>query len=99
VELFVRHASLVRPLGDGGKMRLAADFAQMELAVAPLCRKVTDLGKPYRMLRAFRYVVGAILLINMEHFKQIYLPYSNFVTHPRLAIDWYAFFSCSMLSE
>lgn len=29
--------------------------AQMELAVAPLCRRVSDLGKPYRMLRSFRY--------------------------------------------
>ncbi len=36
-------------------MRLAADFAQMELAVAPFCRKVADLGKSYRLLRAFRY--------------------------------------------
>uniref|UniRef100_A0A672YET4 Conserved oligomeric Golgi complex subunit 5 n=1 Tax=Sphaeramia orbicularis TaxID=375764 RepID=A0A672YET4_9TELE len=54
IELFVRHASLLRPLGEGGKMRLAADFAQMEMAVAPLCRRVSDLGKPYRMLRSFR---------------------------------------------
>ncbi|XP_019955516.2 conserved oligomeric Golgi complex subunit 5 [Paralichthys olivaceus] len=54
IELFLRHASLLRPLGEGGKMRLAADFAQMELAVAPLCRRVSDLGKPYRMLRSFR---------------------------------------------
>ena len=54
VDLFVRHASLIRPLGEGGKMRLAADFAQMELAVAPLTRKVSDLGKSYRLLRAFR---------------------------------------------
>ncbi|XP_029969125.1 conserved oligomeric Golgi complex subunit 5 isoform X2 [Salarias fasciatus] len=54
VQLFVRHASLLRPLGDGGKMRLAADFAQMEMAVAPLCRRVSDLGKSYRMLRSFR---------------------------------------------
>uniref|UniRef100_A0A8C9Z184 Conserved oligomeric Golgi complex subunit 5 n=1 Tax=Sander lucioperca TaxID=283035 RepID=A0A8C9Z184_SANLU len=54
IELFVRHTSLLRPLGEGGKMRLAADFAQMELAVAPLCRRVSDLGKPYRMLRSFR---------------------------------------------
>ena len=54
IELFVRHASLIRPLGEGGKMRLAADFAQMELAVAPLSRKVSDLGKAYRLLRAFR---------------------------------------------
>lgn len=54
IGLFVRHASLLRPLGEGGKMRLAADFAQMELAVAPLCRRVSDLGRPYRMLRSFR---------------------------------------------
>ncbi|XP_053718104.1 conserved oligomeric Golgi complex subunit 5 isoform X2 [Synchiropus splendidus] len=54
IELFVRHASLLRPLGEGGKMRLAADFAQMEMAVAPMCRRVSDLGKPYRMLRSFR---------------------------------------------
>ncbi|KAM9704884.1 conserved oligomeric Golgi complex subunit 5 isoform 2-T2 [Menidia menidia] len=54
IQLFLRHASLLRPLGEGGKMRLAADFAQMELAVAPLCRRVSDLGKPYRMLRSFR---------------------------------------------
>ncbi|CAK6977030.1 LOW QUALITY PROTEIN: conserved oligomeric Golgi complex subunit 5 [Scomber scombrus] len=54
IELFIRHASLLRPLGEGGKMRLAADFAQMEMAVAPLCRRVSDLGKPYRMLRSFR---------------------------------------------
>uniref|UniRef100_A0A7N9AKN6 Conserved oligomeric Golgi complex subunit 5 n=1 Tax=Mastacembelus armatus TaxID=205130 RepID=A0A7N9AKN6_9TELE len=54
IELFIRHASLLRPLREGGKMRLAADFAQMEMAVAPLCRRVSDLGKPYRMLRSFR---------------------------------------------
>ena len=29
IALFVRHASLLRPLGEGGKMRLAADFAQV----------------------------------------------------------------------
>ncbi|KAM6986870.1 conserved oligomeric Golgi complex subunit 5 [Aplochiton taeniatus] len=54
ITLFIRHASLLRPLGEGGKMRLAADFAQMELAVGPLCRRVSELGKPYRLLRSFR---------------------------------------------
>ena len=29
LDLFVRHSSLLRPLGDGGKMKLAADFAQV----------------------------------------------------------------------
>ncbi|KAG1656205.1 Conserved oligomeric Golgi complex subunit 5 [Nymphon striatum] len=54
IDLFVQHASLVRPLGDGGKMRLAADFAQMEMAITPVCNRVGDLGKSYRMLRSFR---------------------------------------------
>uniref|UniRef100_A0A671T5M7 Conserved oligomeric Golgi complex subunit 5 n=1 Tax=Sinocyclocheilus anshuiensis TaxID=1608454 RepID=A0A671T5M7_9TELE len=54
ITLFIRHTSLLRPLGEGGKMRLAADFAQMELAMAPLCRRVSDLGKAYRLLRSFR---------------------------------------------
>ncbi|XP_046728668.1 conserved oligomeric Golgi complex subunit 5 [Silurus meridionalis] len=54
ITLFVRHACLLRPLSEGGKMRLAADFAQMELAVAPLCRRISDLGKAYRLLRSFR---------------------------------------------
>ncbi|XP_059181753.1 conserved oligomeric Golgi complex subunit 5 [Centropristis striata] len=54
IELFIRHTSLLRPLGEGGKMRLAADFAQMEMAVGPLCKRVSDLGKSYKMLRSFR---------------------------------------------
>ncbi|XP_048741093.2 conserved oligomeric Golgi complex subunit 5-like isoform X2 [Ostrea edulis] len=54
IALFVRHASLIRPLGEGGKMRLAADFAQMELAISPFCRKVSDLGNHYKLLRAFK---------------------------------------------
>lgn len=33
IELFVRHSSLLRPLGEGGKMRLAADFAQVSRRV------------------------------------------------------------------
>lgn len=32
IELFIRHASLLRPLGEGGKMRLAADFAQVRVS-------------------------------------------------------------------
>lgn len=29
IEIFIRNASLIRPLGEAGKMRLAADFAQV----------------------------------------------------------------------
>ncbi|PWA22168.1 hypothetical protein CCH79_00019332 [Gambusia affinis] len=70
IELFLRHASLLRPLGEGGKMRLAADFAQMEMAVAPLCRRVSDLGKPYRMLRSFRSVPSDCKLLPYLYNKE-----------------------------
>lgn len=63
LELFVRHASLLRPIGEGGKMRLAADFAQIELAVSPLCGRTSELGRPYRMVRAFR----PLLFLTTEH--------------------------------
>ncbi|NXC72274.1 COG5 protein, partial [Anhinga anhinga] len=78
IELFIRNASLIRPLGEGGKMRLAADFAQMELAVAPLCRRVSDLGKSYRQLRSFR----PLLFQTSEHIASSpalgeVIPFSN----------------------
>jgi hypothetical protein len=53
VLLFVRHASLIRPLKEAGKLRLAADMAQLEFAIAPLM-SVKELGYPYKALRAFR---------------------------------------------
>lgn len=31
IEMFVRHASLVRPIGEEGKARLSVDFAQVRL--------------------------------------------------------------------
>uniref|UniRef100_UPI00359007C5 conserved oligomeric Golgi complex subunit 5 n=1 Tax=Myxine glutinosa TaxID=7769 RepID=UPI00359007C5 len=54
LDLFVRLACLICPLSEAGKLRLAADCAQMELAIVPYCPRLSDLGRPYRMLRAFR---------------------------------------------
>lgn len=54
IDLFIRHASLLRPIGEGGKLKLAADMAQIEFAVGPLCHKVSDLGRSYKLLRSFR---------------------------------------------
>ncbi|XP_015592291.1 conserved oligomeric Golgi complex subunit 5 isoform X2 [Cephus cinctus] len=57
IELFVRHACLLRPLTDYGRAKLIADFIQMEVAVTPLCRG-GQLGlseqQQYRTLRALR---------------------------------------------
>jgi hypothetical protein len=54
IDLFMRHTTLIRPLDNKGKLRLAADYAQLEMALGPLCQKLGDLGKPYRALRAFK---------------------------------------------
>lgn len=57
IELFVRHACLLRPLTDYGRAKLIADFVQMEVAVTPLCQG-GQLGlieqHQYRTLRALR---------------------------------------------
>ena len=58
IEAYVQNCCLVRPLGDHGRMRMTADMAQVELAVAPLCRnRLSELGATYRMLRSLRKLV------------------------------------------
>ncbi|KAF5731334.1 hypothetical protein HS088_TW18G00011 [Tripterygium wilfordii] len=54
---FIRHASLVRPLSESGKLRLARDMAELELAVGQNLFPVEQLGAPYRALRAFRPLI------------------------------------------
>ncbi|CAI0461330.1 unnamed protein product [Linum tenue] len=55
--LFVRHASLVRPLSESGKLRMARDMAELELTVGQSLFPVEQLGAPYRALRAFRPLI------------------------------------------
>lgn len=54
---FIRHASLVRPLSESGKLRMAKDMAELELAVGQNLFPVEQLGAPYRALRAFKPVI------------------------------------------
>lgn len=54
---FIRHASLVRPLSESGRLRMARDMAELELAVGQNLFPVEQLGAPYRALRAFRPVI------------------------------------------
>ncbi|OQV17242.1 Conserved oligomeric Golgi complex subunit 5 [Hypsibius exemplaris] len=54
VELFIRHASLVRPVGTRGRLKLAGDFAQLEAALAPLNLKSHEYGRELAVLKAFR---------------------------------------------
>ncbi|PKI55709.1 hypothetical protein CRG98_023925 [Punica granatum] len=57
LSFFIRHSSLIRPLSESGKLRLAHDMAELELAVSQNLFKVEQLGAPYRALRAFRRLI------------------------------------------
>ena len=66
VRAFSRHLTLVRPLGEGGKLRIAADMAHFELALEPLLHAATkgtgklelsDLGAAYAELRSLRQLL------------------------------------------
>jgi conserved oligomeric golgi complex subunit 5 len=54
IELFLRHATLIRPSTQAVKMRLAIDFAQLEEALSAFSHIFGDLGKQYRLLRSFK---------------------------------------------
>ncbi|XP_075214517.1 conserved oligomeric Golgi complex subunit 5 four way stop isoform X2 [Lycorma delicatula] len=59
IELFLRHACLVRPMSIAGRVKLAADFKQLEVAISPLCKQLSELGRSYRLLRSFRPLIEA----------------------------------------
>ena len=60
LETYVCHVCLLRPLEEAGKMKVTTDMAQIELALAPFCQRLSGLGLPYRKLRALRYVVCTV---------------------------------------
>lgn len=55
---FVLHASIVSPLGEGGKLKLTTDLTTLEFAVSQLLSdyklNLASLGQEFRALRAFR---------------------------------------------
>ena len=51
---FVRHASLVRPLGPVGKLQVAKDLAELQLCVGQMLWPLEQLPMPFRALKAFR---------------------------------------------
>ncbi|CAG9858527.1 unnamed protein product [Phyllotreta striolata] len=57
IELFVRHASLLRPLGQGGRGRLQADFHRLENSLKVICPQLADLGRPYRLLKSMASLI------------------------------------------
>jgi conserved oligomeric Golgi complex subunit 5 len=58
IDLFIRHASLLRPMTDSTRARLLNDSQHIESIVqAHLCGKLTELGITYKQLKAFRHLL------------------------------------------
>uniref|UniRef100_A0AAV1T9G5 Uncharacterized protein n=1 Tax=Peronospora matthiolae TaxID=2874970 RepID=A0AAV1T9G5_9STRA len=56
ISVFTRHASLLRPLTEHGKLRLANDVAQLELQLEHIV-PLRNAGVSYEELRAFRHMI------------------------------------------
>lgn len=56
ISVFIRHVSLLRPLQENGKLRLANDMTQLELRLENIM-PLKNLGAPYDELRAFRQLI------------------------------------------
>ena len=54
LSLYLHHLCVVRPLGEGGKMKLATDIAEIERVFGAL---VDGVSEQFKALRAFRAVL------------------------------------------
>ena len=54
LDFFLRHASLVRAIGENGKLRLTKDLAELEHAVSAHLCPAEAAGASYKALRAFK---------------------------------------------
>lgn len=52
IELFVRHTCLLRPISQGGRMRLGSDYTHLEQALKTLYPVLSDLGRPFRLFKS-----------------------------------------------
>ncbi|KAJ3656220.1 hypothetical protein Zmor_015314 [Zophobas morio] len=57
IELLVRHSSLLRPLSQGGRVRLHSDYLHLEHSLKVICPHLSDLGRPYRLLRSMASLI------------------------------------------
>lgn len=57
IELFVRHSSLLRPISQGGRLRLQSDYHQLENSLKIICPNLADLGRPYRLFKSMASLI------------------------------------------
>lgn len=67
IRTFLLHASIARPLGENGKLKLTGDMTELEMGISSLLStgqmqgqrgglKIERVGDEYLALRSFRYV-------------------------------------------
>ncbi|KAF5401924.1 hypothetical protein PHET_04649 [Paragonimus heterotremus] len=89
IDAFLYNVSLVSPLNERGRLRLAADCAEFELALAPLLASKVGSSlavlapEAYARLRAFR----PILLAETEQITDAFISSSEQISHARLDIE------------
>lgn len=58
LHVFIFQASIVRPLSEAGKLKLAGDMAELEFTISQFTSeyggRIEEVGDEYRALRAFR---------------------------------------------
>lgn len=57
IDLFVRHSTLVRPISQGGRLRLQSDYNYLENGLKQICPQLSDLGRPYRLLKSMAILI------------------------------------------
>ncbi|KAK5645700.1 hypothetical protein RI129_004164 [Pyrocoelia pectoralis] len=57
IDLLVRHTSLIRPISQGGRIRVQVDYINLENALKAFYPYLSDLGRPYRLLKSMATLI------------------------------------------
>lgn len=59
IDLFIRHVCLLAPLHlEATRSQILTDLNQLEIALTPVCPVLSELGKPYKLLKGFKTLLG-----------------------------------------
>lgn len=89
IQIFLFHASIVRPLGESGKLKLTTDMTELEIAISSLLTtgqpvgarsnsakalKLDQIGDEYLALRSFRTILFSDLATLANPVETVHLP-------------------------
>lgn len=95
IELFVRHSALLRPISTGGRQRLHSDYLHLEQALKVICPQLSDLGRPYRLLKS----MASLITLNFSEIVQSQiLGGGSSVPHSTVLLMLFSFASSELAS-